>query len=148
MLMMRQAEKERKADEVVENSMKYLFAYPIAPGNTDRLVQALQKAMSAPADQVNIVELLRRHCSLLRVRAGLPAQLKEKGGGLWIQRFVGKLNMNVALPCELIAVEGESVNSLSDVQAVLSPFGAGDEVTISVLSKGKNVTKSVRLVEE
>lgn len=148
MLMMRQAEKERKADEVVENSMKYLFAYPIAPGNTDRLVQALQKAMSAPADQVNIVELLRRHCSLLRVRAGLPAQLKEKGGGLWIQRLVGKANMNVPLPCELIAVEGESVNSLSDIQAILSPFGAGDEVTISILSKGKTVTRSVRLVKE
>ena len=65
-----------------------------------------------------------------------------------MQKTLGQVNLNVSLPCELIAVEGESVNSLSDVQAVLSPFGTGDEVTITVLSKGKTVTKSVKLVIE
>jgi tetratricopeptide (TPR) repeat protein len=147
-LMMRQAEKDANFDEVIENSMKYLFAYPIAPGNTDRLMQALEKAVSAPSDQVNITQLLRSHCGLFRGRAGLPAQLQERDGKLWIQKGRGRVNLNVSLPCELIAVEGESVNSMSDVQAVLSPFGTGDEVTITVLSKSRNVTKSVKLVAE
>jgi len=147
-LLMRQAEKEANFNQVIENSMKYLFAYPIAPGNTDRLMQALERAVSAPPDQVNIAQLLRKHCGLLRVRAGLPAQLQVREGKLWIQKALGRANLNISLPCELIAVEGASVNSLSDVQAVLSPFGAGDEVTITVLSKGRNVTKSVELVAE
>jgi hypothetical protein len=147
-LLMRQAEKEARPDQVVENSIKYLFAYPIAPGNTDRLLEALNKAISAPSDQVNIAQLLRRHCDLLRTRAGLPAQLQEREGKLWLKKALGQVNLNVSLPCELIAVEGESVNALSDVQAVLSPFGTGDEVTITVLSDGRNLTKSVKLVEE
>ncbi len=147
MVLMRKAEQNGQTEQTIENAMKYLFAYPIASENRKRMLQAIEPVVADQADFVNIGQLLHQHCGILNRPAELPLQLSQQGRKLMINRGLDQTRLNLQLPCELIAVEGAPVSSTDDVRAILSSNGPGDEVSISVISKGHTQAVSVELIE-
>ena len=147
MVLLREAEQNGQAEQVIENAMKYLFAYPVSLENRDRVLQAIEPVIADQADFVDLSRLLHEHCGILNHPAELPLQLSMKNDQLMVNKTLGKTKLNLSLPCELIAIEGEPVSSVSAVQAILSSYGPGDEVSISVISQKRTRTVSVMLVQ-
>lgn len=146
-VLMRQAESRKQTDQVVENVIKYLFAYPIHPADTERLMQGLAPVIAEQQEFVNLPELLRTYCHIMRGGARLPMTLAFTNNTLLVQEAKGA-NLGVALPCELVAIEGTRVHKMSDVIAMLKPYGPGDEVSVALSSQGKRVTKTVKLLAD
>jgi tetratricopeptide (TPR) repeat protein len=146
-VLMRQAEAKKQTEQVVENVIKYLFAYPIDPEDTERLMRGLEPVIAKQADFVNLPQRLRQYCGIMRGQGRLPLVLVFQNNRLLIQKAEG-VELGVSLPCELTAIEGKPVQDTRDVAAVLRPYGPGDEVAVVLSSNGRKQTKNLRLIPD
>ncbi|MHC4227287.1 MAG: tetratricopeptide repeat protein [Planctomycetota bacterium] len=144
-VQMRRAETAGDTVRAADNSIKYLFAHPVRHDHTDRMVNFLRKYLGEEDGLVDIAELLRAHCHLLLEPAELPARLEERDGRVIIQRFYKQPSEDVRCPCTLSSIDGRSVHSIAEAEALLDHYGADQEVSITVLSRGRHVTTDLQL---
>ena len=148
-LLMRKAAQAGDTVAALEQGMLYLFAYPGGYQNTGMMVRAVQEAVSEQGGLIDIRAQLSRHCQIMLHHARLPATLYEKNDRLMIRRFAGDgARFKLSLPCELVAIEGKPVKSLAEVDAVLSPYGPGEAVRVTVFSEGRTSRLDLSLVEK
>ncbi|TKJ32614.1 MAG: hypothetical protein CEE38_22885 [Planctomycetes bacterium B3_Pla] len=144
-VQMRRAETAGDTVRAADNSIKYLFAHPVRHDHTDRMVNFLRKYLGEEDGLVDIAALLRTHCNLLLEPAELPARLEDRDGRVTIQRFYKRPSEDVRCPCTLLSINGRSVHSIAEAEALLDHYGAEQEVSITVLSRGRHVTTDLQL---
>ncbi len=149
-VMASRAARGNRMDEAVENAMCYLLSYPVGGGQTAAMVEIVARALEDEAEFLQMDDLLRRHCRVLLTAGELPARLRESGDGLMIVAFRDRrLSRRFRTPCSLSAVDGMPIRSKSQLQAVLSAYGAGDEVALSLrMANGDVRSASVALTEK
>ena len=62
---MQQAEATGDMERAVDNSIKYLFAYPAGDEQTTRMIDFLRKYLGDEGSLIDIRQLLRTHCHVL-----------------------------------------------------------------------------------
>ncbi len=147
--LQRQAASRGDEDTAVENSMKYLFAHPVTAKDTNHMLNYLQQIAQKRNQgvRVDLQPLLPRYGAILRQHGRLPGDVQETPMGLTITALRNtKLPRGLHLPCRLVAVEGVSVRSRKELDAILSYYGAGEEVTLTLDSQNHQVTMDVALV--
>lgn len=139
----RSAEVSGKHEAAVENCVKYLFAYPVGVGDTAGMLIRLQKAFAGAIGSDELAGLMRAHCHVLLEPGQLPFEVREQGDKLVVTSSTG----STPTPGSVVtAIEGNVVNSLKGLNALLTHFGAGDTVTVSVLSGQRSLNLAIKLV--
>ena len=143
----RRAADAGKDELAVEHALSYLFAYPVSNPDSGKMVLRLRKALPHQQTSLDLEELLARHCHVLLEPGRLPAKIRESDGSIIIEQFRGvDTPSGVEPPCMLTGIEGNIVRSKKAVDAVLTHYGAGDEVTLNLTQHGRSLNIEVKLV--
>ncbi|MBW8017507.1 MAG: hypothetical protein FVQ82_15110 [Planctomycetes bacterium] len=142
---MRQAEKIGDSERAVENCIRYLFAYPVGSDHTNKMISYLESLISAEKDLVDLNKLLQRHCHVLLRQAEFPANLKNSNDRVVITRLKTKVSEQIKLPCTLIAIDGRPIGSIKEVDAIMTQYGVGDRISITVMSNNRNISAEIEL---
>jgi hypothetical protein len=145
LMQMRRAETSGDMVTAADNCVKYLFAHPVRHDQTDRMMRFLRKYLGNEDGLVDVRGLLRTHGRLLLDPAKFPAQMEERNGEVIIRRFNNNPSRNVRCPCTLISIDSQSVRTIDEVQMLMAYYGAGEEVSITALSRGQYVTANLQL---
>ncbi|MBN1815929.1 MAG: hypothetical protein JW828_01125 [Sedimentisphaerales bacterium] len=147
--LMQQARHAARQDLAVEHAVQYLFAQPVVNPETDGVVRFLtetirnQNAGVAP----DLPRMLRERCGVLLPPGALPADIRETPDGLVISDFRRvELPSHLRCPCRLTMVEGIPIRSLHTLNAMMSQYGEGRHVTLTVEHNGQHWLVDVNLV--
>lgn len=142
---MRIAEKIGDSERAVENCIRYLFAYPVGSDHTNKMTSYLESLISAEKDLIDLDRLLQKHCHVLLRQAEFPANMRDSNDRVLITRLNTRVAERIKLPCTLIAIEGRPINSVKEVDAVMTQYGVGDRISITVMSNNRNVSTEIEL---
>jgi tetratricopeptide (TPR) repeat protein len=142
---MRHAETAGDAIRAADNCVKYLVAHPVCHDHTDRMVSFLRKYLGPEDGLVDVRSLLRTHSRLLLDTAEFPAQVEHSNGELIIRRFHNRPSRDMRCPCTLVSVDGHSVRSVAELEMLMAYYGAGEDVSVTVLSRDRYVTADLQL---
>ena len=148
-ILQRNAASTGDEETAVENSMKYLFAHPIAVKDTKKMLTYLQQIAQKRNQgiRVDLKPIVQQYGSVLLQRGRLPGDLQETEAGLTITSLRNtRLPRGLRLPCRLRAVEGVSVHSLAELDTILSYHGAAEEVTLTLVSQNQHFSVDVKLI--
>ena len=145
LVQMRHAETGGDMVRAADNCVKYLFARPVRHDQTDRMMRLLRKYLGNEDGLVDVRGLLRTHCRLLLDPAEFPAQMEEGNGEVIVRRFQRRPSGDVRCPCTLVSIDGQSIRSIAEVEMLMDHYGAGEEVSMTVLSRGRYVTADLQL---
>jgi len=146
-VLARRAEAAGDPKQAVEHCMSYLFAYPVGAEQTAQMLPTLSRSVGGESDLVNLKALLRQHCHILQDRGKLPMRISESNNQLVVTYFADARHRSAArTPCRLTAVDGNAVNSLAALNAMLAQHGAGDTVTLSLVVGNRPVTLEAELI--
>ena len=149
LILQRNAASAGDEETAVENSMKYLFAHPVAAKDTNNMLNYLQQIAQKRNQgiRVDIKPLLQQYSTVLRQRGRLPGDLQETPAGLTITSLRNtRIPRGLRLPCRLIAVEGVSVHSRAALDTTLTYYGAGEEITLTLISQNQHFSVDVILI--
>lgn len=142
---MRKAEAAEDIEKAVENCIKYLFSYPVGYDHTNKMLRYLEGIISDEKDMLVLDKLLQQHCHVLLERAEFPAILRERDEQVWITDLKTKVAEDIKFPCTLIAIDGRPLGSIKEVEAIMTQYGVGDKMSITVLSEEKNISAEIKL---
>jgi len=132
----------------VQHALCYLLAYPTGGESRAAMLKIVCADLAAERDLLALPELLREHCGVLQAPGELPVRVSQVGHRLRVVRIRDAAAVSkVKTPCVLTAVAGYPVASLVQLRALLSSFGAGQAVPVTLTdSDGREVTVRLRLV--
>jgi len=145
LVQMRHAETAGDMVRAADNCVKYLFARPIRHDQTDKMMRLLRKYLGNEDGLVDVRGLLRTHGRLPLDPAQFPAQMEERNGEVIVRRFHNRPSRDVRCPCTLVSIDGQSVRSIGEVRMLMGHYGAGEQVNVTVLSRGRYVTVDLQL---
>ncbi len=136
LVMAKRANAARDQDQAIENAINYLFAYPTGATQAEFMIELLDKPFSQESDLISLPDLLRQYCRVLQKPGKLPLLVSETNMGVKLQANPGtELARKMGTHCMLTAVEGYPVSSLRQLRAVLSTYGQGEQVTLSLKNR-------------
>jgi|GEM_PF-422771 len=148
-ILQRRAALAGDEETAVEHSMKYLFAHPVAAKDTNHMLTYLQKTAQKRNQgiRVDLKPLLQQYSTVLLQRGQLPGDVQETPAGLTITSLRNtRLPRGLRLPCRLIAVEGVSVHTRTELETILTYYGAGEEVTLTLVWQNQHYSVDVMLI--
>jgi len=145
LVQMRHAETAGDMVRAADNCIKYLFARPIRHDQTDKMMRLLRKYLADEDGLVDVSGLLRTHGGLLLDPAQFPAQMEERNGEIIVRRFHNRPSREVRCPCTLVSIDGHRVRSIAEVRMLMGHYGAGEQVSVTALSRNRYVTADLQL---
>jgi len=145
LVQMRHAETAGDMVRAADNCVKYLFARPVRHDQTDKMMRLLQKYLGPEDGLVDVRGLLRTHGQLLLDPAQFPAQMEDRNGQVIIRRFHNRPSRDVRCPCTLVSIDGHPVRSIAEVRMLMGHYGAGEQVSVTALSRDRYVTADLQL---
>ena len=145
LVQMRHAETAGDMVRAVDNCIKYLFARPIRHDQTDKMMRLLRKYLGNEDGLVDVRGLLRTHGRLLLDPAEFPAQMEERNGEIIVRRFHNRPSREMRCPCTLVSIDGQPVRSIAEVRMLMGHYGAGEQVSVTALSRNQYVTADLQL---
>ena len=109
------------------------------------MISYLESLISAEKDLVDLNKLLQRHCHVLLRQAEFPANLKNSNDRVMITRLKTRVSEEIKLPCTLIAIDGRPIGSIKEVDAIMTQYGVGDRISITVMSNNRNISAEIEL---
>ncbi|MCF7954284.1 MAG: hypothetical protein K9M75_00640 [Phycisphaerae bacterium] len=144
---MRQAQNAGDSEKGVENCIRYLFAYPVGYDHTGKMIAYLESLIPAENDLVDLNKLFRRQCHVLLQQAEFPASLIDRNDRVMITRLDTPIAERIKLPCTLIAIDGRPIGSIKQVDAIMSQYGVGDRIIVTVNSDNRNFSAEIELAK-
>lgn len=149
-IMAERAMAAKRADEAIDHAMCYLLSYPTGGTNTSAMSEIVVSSFEDEADLIQAMNLLRQRCRVLLTPGWLPASVDDGKDGVRILRFDDtELSRRIGTPCVLTAIDGMPVSSVRQLRAILSGYGAGEDVKLGVESKEPQSSSiTVTLIEK
>ncbi|MBN1127296.1 MAG: hypothetical protein JXA82_20005 [Sedimentisphaerales bacterium] len=147
--LMQQARNAAQQDLAIEHAVKYLFAQPVINPDSDRVVRFLTEIVNNynGGETIDLKRMLRERCGVFLSPGALPADIRESANGLVISGFRRvELPPNLRCPCTLTMVEGIPIHSLDTLNAMMSQYGEGRHITLTVEHNGQYRLIDVNLV--